>query len=110
MTQKPPLKKFYGKYRGTVEQNIDPEFRGRIQCTVPDVLGPGVISGWCEACAPLAGPTGPPTPRGSRRGGNYFESGFRPSETLATRAVCVSAHNRDTADAMIRRPPSCSNI
>ena len=52
-------KRFYGKYRGTVVQNVDPEFRGRIMCIVPDVLGP-VPSGWCEACAPLAGPTGPP--------------------------------------------------
>jgi uncharacterized protein involved in type VI secretion and phage assembly len=40
-------------------QNLDPELRGRIQCIVPDVLGM-VPSSWCEACAPLAGPTGPP--------------------------------------------------
>jgi hypothetical protein len=53
------LKKFYGKYRGTVVQNIDPELRGRIMCIVPDVLGL-VPSSWCEACTPLAGPTGPP--------------------------------------------------
>jgi uncharacterized protein involved in type VI secretion and phage assembly len=52
-------KKFVGKYRGTVVQNVDPELRGRIMCIVPDVLGV-VPSGWCEACAPLAGPTGPP--------------------------------------------------
>jgi len=52
-------KKYFGKYRGTVIQNIDLEFRGRIQCIVPDVLGL-VPSSWCEACAPLAGPTGPP--------------------------------------------------
>ena len=32
-------KKYFGKYRGTVIQNIDLEFRGRIQCIVPDVLG-----------------------------------------------------------------------
>lgn len=51
--------KFWGKYRGTVVQNIDPELRGRIMCMVPDVLGP-VPSSWCEACAPLAGPTGAP--------------------------------------------------
>jgi hypothetical protein len=51
-------KHFYGKYRGTVLNNIDPEFRGRLMCMVPDVLGP-VPSSWCEACAPLAGPTGP---------------------------------------------------
>ena len=50
---------FYGKYRATVVQNIDPEKRGRITCMVPDVLG-SVPSSWCEACAPLAGPTGPP--------------------------------------------------
>ncbi|WP_263381643.1 phage baseplate assembly protein V [Granulicella arctica] len=52
-------KKFYGKYRGTVVLNVDPEQRGRITCTVPDVLGP-TPSSWCEACAPLAGPTGTP--------------------------------------------------
>jgi hypothetical protein len=52
-------KKFYGKYRGTVLQNVDPEFRGRIMCMVPDVLGV-LPSNWCEACPPLAGPTGPP--------------------------------------------------
>ena len=49
--------KFYGKYRGTVVQNVDPEMRGRVMCMVPDVLGV-VPSSWCEACTPLAGPTG----------------------------------------------------
>jgi hypothetical protein len=52
-------KKYYGKYRATVVQNVDPELRGRIICEVPDVLGL-VPSSWCEACAPLAGTTGPP--------------------------------------------------
>jgi hypothetical protein len=52
-----PVKRFYGKYRGTVVQNLDPEFRGRLMCEVPGVLGP-VPSSWCEACVPLAGPTG----------------------------------------------------
>jgi uncharacterized protein involved in type VI secretion and phage assembly len=52
-------KKFYGKYRATVTQNIDPLRRGRLMCMVPDVLG-AAPSSWCEACAPLAGPTGPP--------------------------------------------------
>lgn len=52
-------KTFYGKYRGVVVQNVDPEFRARIMCIVPDVLGP-TPSSWCEACAPLAGPTGTP--------------------------------------------------
>ena len=27
--------KYYGKYRGTVTENVDPEQRGRIQATVP---------------------------------------------------------------------------
>ena len=54
-----PVQRFYGKYRGTVVQNIDPELRGRIMCMVPVVLGL-VPSSWCEPCAPLAGPTGPP--------------------------------------------------
>lgn len=51
--------RFLGKFRGTVINNIDPEFRGRLMCMVPDVLG-FVPSTWCEACTPLAGPTGPP--------------------------------------------------
>jgi len=52
-------KRFYGKYQGTVVFNVDPEFRGRLICEVPAVLGV-VPSSWCEAAAPLAGPTGPP--------------------------------------------------
>lgn len=52
-------KKFFGKYRGTVLNNIDPELRGRVLCIVPDVTGL-VPTSWCEACAPLAGPTGDP--------------------------------------------------
>jgi hypothetical protein len=58
MTHSKP-QKFYGKYKGTVVQNADPGMRGRIICEVPDVLGL-VPSSWCEACAPLAGSTGPP--------------------------------------------------
>jgi hypothetical protein len=50
---------YLGKYRGTVLNNIDPELRGRLMCIVPDVYGL-VPSTWCEACTPLAGPTGPP--------------------------------------------------
>lgn len=50
---------FWGKYRGTVVNNIDPEFRGRLLCMVPDVLSV-VPSSWAEPCTPLAGPTGPP--------------------------------------------------
>jgi Type VI secretion system/phage-baseplate injector OB domain len=50
---------YFGKYRGTVLQNIDPERRGRLQVIVPDVLSL-IPSTWAEPCVPLAGPTGPP--------------------------------------------------
>lgn len=51
--------KFWGKYRGTVVNNVDPEQRGRLIVSVPDVLTL-VPSTWAEPCTPLAGPTGPP--------------------------------------------------
>jgi hypothetical protein len=51
--------KYYGKYRGTVTNNIDPEFTGRVQAIVPDVVGL-LPSSWAVPCVPLAGPTGPP--------------------------------------------------
>src|SRR5262245_7732109 len=59
-----PNKQYFGKYRGTVINNIDPEMRGRLLLLVPDVLGP-LPSTWAEPCVPLAGPTGPPM-------GSYF--------------------------------------
>ncbi|MES1254389.1 MAG: phage baseplate assembly protein V [Acidobacteriota bacterium] len=45
---------FYGKYRGTVTNNIDPMQIGRIQAIVPDVtsLLPG---SWAMPCVPVAG-------------------------------------------------------
>lgn len=45
---------FYGKYRGTVVNNVDPLQRGRVQVSVPAVLGEGRMS-WAEACVPYAG-------------------------------------------------------
>ena len=51
--------RFLGKFRGTVVNNIDPEQRGRLIVSVPDVLG-AVPSTWAEPCTSLAGPTGPP--------------------------------------------------
>lgn len=45
---------FYGKYRGTVVNNVDPMKRGRVQVSVPAVLGGGRLS-WAEACVPYAG-------------------------------------------------------
>ncbi len=46
--------KFFGKYRGLVLNNIDPEQRGRIMVQVPDVLGLG-LSSWAMPCVPMAG-------------------------------------------------------
>lgn len=46
-------KKYYGKFRGTVINNIDPMMIGRIQVIVPDV---SIIPGsWAMPCVPLAG-------------------------------------------------------
>lgn len=50
---------YWGKFQGTVINNIDPEMRGRLMVMVPDVTG-FLPSTWAEACTPLAGPTGPP--------------------------------------------------
>lgn len=58
MSDTAAAKRYYGKYRGTVVNNVDPELRGRLLCLVPDVLGPAPSS-WCEICTPLAGPPGP---------------------------------------------------
>lgn len=48
------INKYYGKYRGTVLNNIDPEQRGRIMALVPDVLGI-IPSSWAMPCVPIAG-------------------------------------------------------
>jgi uncharacterized protein involved in type VI secretion and phage assembly len=50
---------YYGKFRGTVINNLDPNMRGRLLLSVPDVLDL-IPSAWAEPCVPLAGPTGPP--------------------------------------------------
>jgi len=59
MSNSDTSQQFLGKYRGTVLNNIDPETRGRLTLSIPDVLGV-VPSTWAEPCTPLAGPTGPP--------------------------------------------------
>lgn len=46
--------KFYGKYRGTVVNNIDPMMTGRIQAIVPDVSNV-ILTSWCMPCLPVAG-------------------------------------------------------
>lgn len=45
---------YFGKYRGKVESNVDPLMLGRVQVSVPAVLGDGRLS-WAMPCAPYAG-------------------------------------------------------
>jgi hypothetical protein len=52
-TEKIPYK-FYGKYRGTVLNNIDPMQMGRIQAQVPDVSSL-LPTSWAMPCFPLSG-------------------------------------------------------
>ena len=49
-----PVQQHFGKYRGTVLQNIDPMQIGRIMAQVPDVLGE-TPSSWAMPCVPAAG-------------------------------------------------------
>jgi hypothetical protein len=46
--------RFFGKYRGTVANNIDPMQQGRVQVSCPAVLGSGQLS-WALPCSPYAG-------------------------------------------------------
>jgi len=46
--------RWYGKYRGTVFNNVDPQSMGRIIANVPEVLQ-AVPTGWASPCAPVAG-------------------------------------------------------
>ncbi len=46
--------KFFGKYRGTVVNNVDVMQMGRIQAIVPDVSSVALTS-WCMPCVPVAG-------------------------------------------------------
>jgi len=46
---------YLGKYRGVVENNNDPNRKGRVQVSVPTVLGESTLS-WAMPCAPYAGP------------------------------------------------------
>jgi hypothetical protein len=47
-------RRYYGKYRGLVLVNVDPEQIGRIIVQVPDVLGV-TPSSWAMPCVPVAG-------------------------------------------------------
>jgi len=46
--------KYFGKYRGTVINNVDPMQIGRIQAMVPDVSNV-IPSTWAMPCVPVAG-------------------------------------------------------
>jgi hypothetical protein len=46
----------YGKYKGTVANNLDPENYGRLQAFVPKVFDK-VPTGWAWPCVPYGGPT-----------------------------------------------------
>lgn len=45
----PVAKRHWGKYRGTVIDNVDPLQQGRLLVSVPDIL----ITGWAMPCVPL---------------------------------------------------------
>lgn len=47
-------KKYLGKYRGTVINNVDPMQIGRIQAMVPDVSSL-IPTSWAMPCVPIAG-------------------------------------------------------
>src|SRR5260370_26317626 len=46
--------KYWGKYRGTVLNNVDPMQIGRLLVQVPDVGGP-IPSTWAMPCLPMTG-------------------------------------------------------
>ena len=48
-------RRFYGKYRGFVKDNADPEHLGRLKLQVPSVLGSDVVTGWATPCLPYGG-------------------------------------------------------
>ncbi|MCK4764131.1 MAG: hypothetical protein KAW12_18170 [Candidatus Aminicenantes bacterium] len=48
-------RRFYGKYRGFVVDNNDPEQMGRLKVMVPSVLGNDVVTGWAYPCVPYGG-------------------------------------------------------
>jgi len=47
--------KYFGKYRGLVIDNEDPEARARIRVRVPSVMGADEVTHWAEPCLPFGG-------------------------------------------------------
>lgn len=45
--------RYFGKYRGTVVNNVDPMQQGRVQVMVPAVSD--ILSNWAMPCTPIAG-------------------------------------------------------
>lgn len=79
-----PIQRYYGKYKGFVRRNDDPENRGRLRCYCPQVMG-GEDSqetwlGWAEPAFPWlgginTGDFGPPYTRDEQieeTGSEYF--------------------------------------
>ena len=54
MSENGSPKKYFGKYRGMVINNVDPLQIGRLLVQVPDVLGP-IPSSWAMPCLPFTG-------------------------------------------------------
>ncbi|GAA2623998.1 phage baseplate assembly protein V [Paractinoplanes durhamensis] len=48
-------RRYYGKYRGIVVDNQDPNRMGRVTARVPSVFGPDAVTGWATACVPTGG-------------------------------------------------------
>jgi Type VI secretion system/phage-baseplate injector OB domain len=48
------VNEYFGKYRGKVENNVDPEQRGRVMVSVPAVTGSGTLN-WALPAALYAG-------------------------------------------------------
>jgi uncharacterized protein involved in type VI secretion and phage assembly len=46
---------FFGKYRGLVVDNADPQKLGRLKVRVPSVLGQDIVTGWAMPCVPFGG-------------------------------------------------------
>lgn len=48
------MKEWFGKYRGTVTSNLDPNRMGRLQVSCPEVLDLNLLA-WAMPCVPFAG-------------------------------------------------------
>lgn len=49
---------YYGKYRGRVVENEDPEGRGRLKLNVPSLFGGDIVTDWALPCMPFGGEDG----------------------------------------------------